>query len=399
VKAVWSFWSKPFLTHHRSVWASEKHHLLAWVLSTQTVMRHYRPAVLYTDDAGARMLVDGIGLEFDQVSTSLNALHTHDPEWWALGKVYTYCAQTEPFVHLDSDVFLWKPLPAALESAPLLAQNPEYFTAGESYYQPEALESALQNSEGGWLPPEWQWYRARGATQRAECCGVFGGTRVDFIRHYATQAIRLIEHRGNHIAWERLAGKIGHNILFEQYLLAACIEYHRGRTDSPFREIDIRYVFASLDEAFDPETATQAGYTHLIADAKCNWQLANRLEARVAQDYPDHYQRCLNAGALDHKSWNKSAPPALSLVARSRRHTRRTSEAALDPDRQGTGATETVGPSPQDSQGAGPAGPNGPGLGGRPPQRRRLGSPCRDPLERRPLAEPLRSQAPGRLPR
>ena len=34
MKAVWSFWSKPFAAHRHGSWASEKHHLSAWVLST-----------------------------------------------------------------------------------------------------------------------------------------------------------------------------------------------------------------------------------------------------------------------------------------------------------------------------------------------------------------------------
>ena len=84
MKAVWSFWDKPFQSHHHRVWASERHHLLAWVLSTQTARQHYRTTELHTDDAGARMLVDGIGLEFDRVCVSLNALRAHDPGWWAL---------------------------------------------------------------------------------------------------------------------------------------------------------------------------------------------------------------------------------------------------------------------------------------------------------------------------
>src|SRR6187431_444771 len=67
LKAVWSFWSKPFRSHHHRVWTSEKEHLLAWVLSTQTARQHYGPTELHTDDAGARMLIDGIGLEFDRV--------------------------------------------------------------------------------------------------------------------------------------------------------------------------------------------------------------------------------------------------------------------------------------------------------------------------------------------
>lgn len=146
----------------------------------------------------------------------------------------------------------------------------------------------------GWLPPEWRWYRTHGKTQRAECCGVFGGHRVDFIRYYATQAIKLVEHAGNQGGWQRLHDKIGHNILFEQYLLAACLEYHQNRINSLFHDICIGYVFSSIEEAFDPDTATRAGYTHLIAGAKRNWELANRLEARVARDYPAQYARAVH---------------------------------------------------------------------------------------------------------
>jgi hypothetical protein len=294
LKAVWSFWSKPFLAHHHDVWRTDKHHLLAWVLSTQAARRHYPRTALYTDDAGARVLVDGIGLEIDQIETSLNVLCARDAEWWALGKLYAYRAQTEPFIHLDNDVFLWQPLDDYLELSPLVAQNPEYFIPGRSYYQPEAFERALDGKTRAWLPPEWQWYRASGRSQRAESCGVFGGHALGFIRHYAAQAIKLIEHGGNQAGWQRLSNKIGHNVLFEQYLLAACIEYHRDRADSPYRDIAINYVFASMDEAFDPQIAGRIGYTHLIADAKRNPTLAERLEARVAADYPAQYQRCVD---------------------------------------------------------------------------------------------------------
>jgi len=54
VRAVWSFWSAPFHAHHHRVWLSPRHHLLAWILSTESARRHYAPLVLHTDDAGAR---------------------------------------------------------------------------------------------------------------------------------------------------------------------------------------------------------------------------------------------------------------------------------------------------------------------------------------------------------
>ena len=291
MRAVWSFWSKPFRAHHHRVWASDRHHLLAWILSTQTAGRYYRPLVLYTDDDGARMLVDGLGLEFDEVHTTLNALSHHDADWWAIGKLYAYRSEREPFVHLDNDVFLWKRLPETVESAAVLAQNPEFFLAGQSYYQPEVFEDVLEGRADTWLPVEWRWYRSSGTDLRAECCGVFGGQRIDFIHHYASQAIKIVEHPANRRALQSLDNKIGHNVLFEQFFLGACIEYHSRQSSSPYRDIAVEHVFPSIDDAFDPAIAGEIGYTHLIADAKQNPDLAERLERRVARDYPAHYHR------------------------------------------------------------------------------------------------------------
>jgi hypothetical protein len=292
MRAVWSFWAKPFTQHHRLAWASEKYHLLAWVLSVETARRHYPVTSLVTDDEGARMLVDGLGLEFAQVSTALNALRDREAEWWALGKLYAYRAQAEPFIHLDNDVFLWKRLPPRLEAAPLFAQNPEYFVVGESFYRPQDLEAALSQSPQSWLPEEWRWFRARGGTQEAANCGIFGGAYLDFIHYYADRAIRLIQHPKNQLAWPRLSDKIGHTVLFEQYLLSACVEYHRNRAGSPHRGLRLEYLFESVEEAFQPERAAQAGFTH-IWGAKSSWAMAQRVERRVQRDYPQQYERCL----------------------------------------------------------------------------------------------------------
>ncbi|MEO5929519.1 MAG: DUF6734 family protein [Candidatus Kapaibacterium sp.] len=291
MRAVWSLWSKP-LHAGRSVWISERQHLLAWILSVESARKHYPETALFTDDDGAAMLVEGIGLRFDHVSLELNALRDHDPEWWALGKIMTYRAQREPFIHIDNDVFLWKRLPERMERAPVCAQNPEYFMEGASYYKPELLEHALLGDGAGWLPEEWRWYRSMGGVQRAESCGIVGGSNTDFISYYADQAIRMVEHPDNARGWERLANRSEHNVLIEQYFLAACIEHQRHHA-APDGDIGIEYLFNSLDDAFVPMRASQAGYTHLIADSKKSAALAERLERRVARDYPELYERCV----------------------------------------------------------------------------------------------------------
>jgi hypothetical protein len=291
-RCVWSFWSKPFRAFHNSVWASEKHHLLAWVLSFETARRHYPETVLHTDDAGARLLIDGLGLPFVEVSTALNELKAADPQWWVLGKLHAYRAQTRPFLHIDTDVFLWNALPPAVTAASLFGQNPEWFPFdGESWYRPRHFDAWLRLHDG-WKPEEWTWNVDRHGGE-AICCGVLGGQRADFLSYYADQALQFVHHPRNASIWSEMGSLVGDNILFEQYFLSACIAFHRNSATSPFRDLDVHYLFESPDEAYYSDRPRELGYTHLIGGAKRNTVYVDRLEQRVARDYPEHYRRCL----------------------------------------------------------------------------------------------------------
>jgi len=291
MRAVWSFWSKPHRAGRCQAWPSEFHHALAWSLSVQEASRHYSDTWLYTDDDGARLLVDDLRLPFAQIRTDLNALAEFDPGWWTLGKIYTSRLQTEPFMHVDADVFLWLPLPERLERADVFAQNPEPFTPGASYYAPERIERALASVKG-WLPDEWTWYRSSHRMLRGECCGVFGGNRLDFIHHVANLAFEIIQRRANRAALAALGDKVQLMLLLEQFLPAACVEYHRVRLNSPFSGVTIAYLFDSGMNLFHPEHAARAGYTHLLSGTKRNPAVAKLLEERLRRDDPAQFERC-----------------------------------------------------------------------------------------------------------
>ena len=290
MRAVWSFWTKPFVKHHRKVWFNERHHLLAWILSVESARAHYADTALVTDDEGADLLVSKLGLEFKEVSTALTDLRESNSGWWVLGKLWAYRLQTRPFVHLDSDVFLWRPLPERLVRAPVFAQNPESFPADDSSWYRPAFVDAVVRGVQGWLPREWCWYIAQQKTE-AICCGILGGTNVEFLAHYAKAAITMIEHPTNESAWSAIGNVIGDNILVEQYLLAACIEYHHRVDQQSFRPLTARYLFDSVEEAFDESAARREGYTHLIGGAKANREIMQRLDLRVRRDYPKLYKR------------------------------------------------------------------------------------------------------------
>lgn len=311
MRAVWSFWSEPF-RGRRSGWDSGLHHLLSWVLSVETARLHFPRTALHTDDAGARELVDAVGLNFDAVSTDLNELIDRDPDWWALGKLATYARQDEPFIHIDSDVYLWSPPPDRLAEAGVFAQNPEGFTAHDLCYGLEEFRGRVA-ATGGWLPVEAAAYVPRDGVPRGACCGIFGGRRTDFIGHYARQAIRVADALTSGPAWATWPDRTALNVMVEQHLLVACLDYHAGRPDSPFAGIGIEYLFTDFGDAL--RRAPETGFTHLLGSgAKRDADVLRRLEARVRRDYPDHYERCVRYWS-DSRGGRPSLVPAGGGVA------------------------------------------------------------------------------------
>jgi hypothetical protein len=144
------------------------------------------------------------------------------------------------------------------------------------------------------LPAEWEYFRSQGGRYfREENCGIVGGTRHDFFRYFANVALDLVLNPAHAAAWAIFAEKEGFAMVVEQFLLAACLDYHRFHPSSPYRGITVRYLFPSFEEAYNPHLAARVGFTHLLGDIKSNLQVARRLEKRVQHEDLAFYQHCL----------------------------------------------------------------------------------------------------------
>jgi hypothetical protein len=293
MRAVWSFWSKPFYAGHGWRWHEPVHHLLAWSLSLRLASSHYPQTTLITDTPGKELLAHRLGLKFTHVSTELDRLENADPALWALGKLVAYSLQDEPFVHLDADVFLWRRLPDRLTSAPVFAQSPEDFHSVDQADGPRPIEDAFRRA-GLSLPAEWEWARSLGGRRFREAnCGILGGTNADFLRHYARLALDLALNPAHSSAWATIPDASGLNTVIEQFFLLACLSYHRFNPASPHRGVYVRYLFPSAADAYSRDQAARAGYTHLLGPAKQNEYVTTRLEQRVRTDDAEFYQRCV----------------------------------------------------------------------------------------------------------
>jgi hypothetical protein len=259
---------------------------MSWILSVENARRHYPDTALVADTEGARILVEELGLEFSHVSTELDTLAEADPRWWAIGKVKAYSVQDVPFVHIDADAFLWKRLPAIVENAPILAQSPEALIDHE-FYQPERL-ARLFEERGAEVPEPWAWYLGRGY-QTAACCGIMGANDLECVRAYAELALHVALAPGHRAVWS--GEEVGHHMmLIEQYLLSAVVEHRRAHRAEGGHDVWIQYLFPSANF----EQAAEAGFTHVIAGAKRNGAVLDRIEAVVRREYPAQYERCLD---------------------------------------------------------------------------------------------------------
>ena len=86
-----------------------------------------------------------------------------------------YQMQTVPFVHLDSDVFLWQRLPGYIEAAPVLAQHPEIHAPDQGVLSPGRGSSRRSRKPAAFCPwnGDGRGHGRDGLT--AENCGIVGG--------------------------------------------------------------------------------------------------------------------------------------------------------------------------------------------------------------------------------
>ena len=132
MKIIQSFWSAGKDVYADGFgWKHPELHFMSWALSCLSLREHYDDVTLYTDSAGYDVLINKLRLPYTRVEVCFDNLKCL-PRYWGYTKILAYARQSEPFVYIDSDIYLPRPLPKRLERAALVAQNREYGTA---YYK------------------------------------------------------------------------------------------------------------------------------------------------------------------------------------------------------------------------------------------------------------------------
>lgn len=273
-----TFWT----THNPAAgWLSEEFHAYSWALSAHSLATHAGGAVLHTTARGADWLLGELDLPYRAVVLSQESYQPPRAEAWAMRKLHTYALQTEAFIHLDGDAYLFAPLPASLTGAPLLAQNLEY---DHPYY----LDAVRIVADGFPYVPLWARPKA-GASVWAVNAGLIGGQNVPFFKQlYAEAEAFLIQ---NATQLHRLNG-LSLNTYLEQYFFKQLADF----THTPIapllpNAVGYPYTYGLDKFALLPEAI---GYLHLM-NYKQNPTVCEQLAQRLWLEAPQLHERCQKA--------------------------------------------------------------------------------------------------------
>lgn len=271
--AVFSYWNNIGL-ENTSGFNDFKSYIYSQTLAIECARKHFKTVKFVTNDFGKQQL-EKIGLYklVDEIDTSLNEFNNLEKYFWALGKIKAYSLQTEPFVHIDNDFFLWD-LPKGLVECEFGFQSPEVFD-DEFYRYYYGLSQIFENA------PYKPQIICDNHVLTAHNCGVMATSRLDIVKEWYKIASDYIEKNKSHLLNYKPDYKIHQGLFFEQYFIASLLKAHK--IDKPF------YFFK--DNNIKEASKQGQRFTHLWGTIKRNNRILEKVKVKVKSSQPEISER------------------------------------------------------------------------------------------------------------
>ena len=278
-KIVQSYWSKAYQNSPNGGWACKEAHYMSWALSCLQLKQFYDEVELVTDSEGADLLINKLHLPYTSCNTTLDKLSDENPALWALGKIAAYEAQQVPFIHVDGDVYIWKPFPTRMENAGILAQNIE-----RNY--PYGINLLNEMYEKNFSFP----FQPSSADMCETNMGIIGGHDLVFFNDYCSLVYRFLDLNRDKLG--NLSGGVSSvNTIMEQYLMYEFAEM-RGKkveyliADLPHTEMYKLTLFSLLPR--------DVSFVHNIGTNKKRELTSDRLARLLYCAHPECYAHIIN---------------------------------------------------------------------------------------------------------
>ena len=254
--------------------------LYTLALATHRAMQHFKSVHVVTTRWGERVLRTA-GIPATEFSTELDTMKSVPPWFWAYGKLIAYTLQTEPFVHVDNDVFIRQPLPDRVLNARLCFQSKEWLDVPE-YCWYNVLRPCWNAA-----PVRPQIVVSNEITDFTYNCGICGGHDLEFFKEWIkTSAAYIFAPENQRVFFEDFRSVQMHqNLWHEQYFGAALIKAHHLRSEVELLTEDIN------DPAWKQLNLNNKTYTHLWGATKTDQRIMRQVRAGLRTFAPALYDR------------------------------------------------------------------------------------------------------------
>jgi hypothetical protein len=275
-------------------WPDEKFALFSMALSHLLLKKQHLPTRLNTNLVGLDIVVNLLGLEYDEVDTCLEKSRLDaETSWlfdkyWSLHKLYTYSLAEEPFIHFDNDVYFFKKLDESWKNAALVAQNQEW---GLPYYT-KCLEE-IQHCFGR-IPA---YLKIDPQSVMAVNAGIAGGTNFGFFKQLYDEIISFLSDNRVHL--DGLTDGYA-NIFIEQCLM----KNYADSLDIPFKYVLLNTIGPSKEYRVNKFhlVPDKADYIHVM-NYKSNATICESIAKLLYCEDRKLYQHCIQIAKSLHCSF------------------------------------------------------------------------------------------------
>ena len=264
-RAVYSLWTKP-MDQEFVGFNSEQALMECFALSLHYTKKWFKEVHFITDIKG-KELVEQYGLTFDYISTELeDVLQNVGKREWALGKIWACKIQDKPFIHIDNDIILFKPLPKDFLNKDAVFQN------SEKTYTMQHYHGMMQYDKENYTDRP-KWYDVQKSL--AYNCGLLGFNLFDFLDEWWESAVKHVDYLKQRNGYP-LPGAVSPLIYEQQYVGCLCNEYNY--------EVGVLTDYSDLPnppEWIPDDLARKLGYTHLLSQSKRKKETEEKVRKRL----------------------------------------------------------------------------------------------------------------------
>lgn len=209
-------------------------------------------------------------------------------------KITTYARQVDPFIHIDTDIFMWTSMPKRLVSASLVAQHLEH---DSTFY----IDVYQQMQDDKINLPEFVNSCYDGKYISSYNAGLLGGNNLEFIKRYLYEINCFLSKNINCISHSERS--FLYNVVFEQWLFYGLARKENIEVSTYYKNIITDFDMKKNKVTQQVFSMQKLKYMHVMeykSNIRCNRFIVYKMQSEFPNQFDEILAVCKDNGINDN---------------------------------------------------------------------------------------------------